>query len=184
MWRFGGGGRAMSLRVVVAAQDGETTHDIHGHRHESQGLADATSERALAERGDAVACLRDGDYDVYGIGGARGGGDDGDSYGGCDAMRVKLNGVEDADDGISWDQLAVGVGETTLIAVELSWRRTGKRRRRYSVTVTRAGSADATSERAVAEWSDAVPAFRVGDDGVHGVGGARGGGDDGDGYLS
>ena len=92
---------------------------------------------------------------------------------------MKLNGVVDQD-GI----VPLAVGDGNVIAVVVT-AQDGKTTQSYSVTVTRARSADATlSALSLSGVDRCPPAFASGDDGVHGVGGACGGGDDGDGDLS
>ena len=64
--------------------------------------------------------------------------------------------------------LAVGSGNVIAVIVTAQ---DGKTTQTYTVTLTRAGSADATLSWARAERGDAVARVRVGDGGVHGVGG-------------
>ena len=91
------------------------------------------------------------------------------------AYEVKLNGVVDHDGVVGLE-----VGDGNVIAVEVT-AQDGETTQTYTVTVTRAGSADASLSALSAERGDAVACLRIGDGGVHGVGGARGDGDYGDG---
>ena len=86
---------------------------------------------------------------------------------------------EDADDGTSGDQVALVVGETT-IRVEVT-AEDGETTQTYTVTMTRAGSGDATLSALSLSGVRLTPAFASGTPAVYGVGGACGGGDDGDG---
>ena len=86
---------------------------------------------------------------------------------------------EDADDGTSGDQVALGVGETT-ISIEVT-AEDGETAQTYTVAVTRAGSGDARLSTLSLSGVTLSPAFASGTTVVHGVGGARGDGDDGDG---
>ena len=88
---------------------------------------------------------------------------------------VQLNGVVD-EDGIVG--LAVGAGNVIAVVVTAQ---DGESSRTYSVTVTRAGSPDATLSALSLSGGDVDAGVCVGDDGVHGVGGTRGNGDHGDG---
>ena len=74
-------------------------------------------------------------------------------------MRIK--------DGVA--PLVVGSGNVIAVVVTAQ---DGQTTKTYTVTVTRAGSADANAECAVAEWVDVDAGLCVGDYGVHGVGGA------------
>ena len=87
---------------------------------------------------------------------------------------VKLNGVVDQDGVVP---LAVGDGNVITVVVTAQDRETTQA---YTVTVTRAGSADAGLSALSLSGVTLTPAFASGDAGVYGVGGACGGGDDGD----
>ena len=92
------------------------------------------------------------------------------------AYEVKLNGVVDQD-GI----VPLAVGDGNVIAVVVT-AQDGEATTTYTVTVTRAGSGDASLSALSLSGVTLSPVFASGDNGVHDVGGARGGGDDGDGY--
>ena len=91
---------------------------------------------------------------------------------------VKLNGVADQDGIVG---LAVGDGNVFTVVVTAQ---DGESTQTYTVTVTRAGSADASLSALSLSGVKLIPAFASGTTSVHGVGGARGGGDDGDGVIS
>ena len=84
------------------------------------------------------------------------------------AFVVKLNGVADQDGVVS---LAVGSGNVISVVVTAQ---NGETTATYTVTVTRAGSGDAALSGLSLSGVTLSPAFRGGDDGVHGVSGERG----------
>ena len=81
------------------------------------------------------------------------------------AHEVNLNGVVDHDGVVG---LVVGSGN--VIAVEVT-AQDGETTQTYTVTVTRAGSADASLSALSLSGVTLTPDVRVGDDYVHGVGG-------------
>ena len=94
------------------------------------------------------------------------------------AYEVKLNDVVDQDGVVG---LAVGSGNViTVVVTAAGWE--------DDTDVHGDGDAGRVfggeAESAFAERGDAIAGVCVGDDGVHGVGGARGDGDDGDGVGS
>ena len=91
------------------------------------------------------------------------------------AYEVKLNGVVDQDGVVG---LVVGSGNVIAVVVTAQ---DGETTQTYSVRVTRAGSSEARLIELSLSGVALTPGFRVGDDCVHGGGGAWGDGDDGGG---
>ena len=91
------------------------------------------------------------------------------------AYEVKLNGVVDQDGVVP---LVVGSGNVIAVVVTAQ---DGESSQTYTVTVTRAGSSDARLSALSLSGVTLAPGLRVGDDGVHGIGGEQRDGDDGDG---
>ena len=91
------------------------------------------------------------------------------------AYEIKLNGVVDQDGIVG---LVVGSGNVIAVVVTAG---DGETTQTYMVTVTRAGSSEASLSALLLSGVTLTPAFATGDDCVHGVGGEQRDGDDCDG---